>query len=177
MQKILLYLTFSVLLSVGAFAQTPPPAAPEGPNLQGIKIAFITRHLSLTTEEAQKFWPLYFDYGDKIRTLRKDQDMDELAFDEKMLEEKKKIKVELKKILGSESRANKALGVEREFNKVLKKELEDRGRALQQQRLENHSEKQQQKVDNHIEKQQQKVDNHLEKQQQKLENHKGPKNN
>ena len=173
MKKILIYLTFSVLLFIKASAQNPP--VPEAPNLQGVKIAFITKELSLTTDEAQKFWPLYFGFSDKVKLLRKEQNVDELAFEEKLLEERKKLKVELKKVFGSENRANKALGVEREFNKVLKKELEDRGRA-QLQKMENHTDKLQNKVDNHLEKHQQKMDTHMEKQQQKLDSHKGPKN-
>ena len=149
------------MLSKGAFAQNQP--APEAPILQGIKIAFITKQLSLSTEEAQKFWPLYNDFSDKAKSLRKGQEIDELAFEAKMLEERKKLKLELTKVLGSEDRANKALGVDREFNKVLKKELDNR-RALRQ------------KMENNTEKQQQKMENRIDKQQNKIEKHSGPKN-
>ena len=161
MKNYLLYCTILMMLSKGAFAQNQP--APEAPILQGIKIAFITKQLSLSTEEAQKFWPLYNDFSDKAKSLRKGQEIDELAFEAKMLEERKKLKLELTKVLCSEDRANKALGVDREFNKVLKKELDNR-RALRQ------------KMENNTEKQQQKMENRIDKQQNKIEKHSGPKN-
>lgn len=171
MKKFLQYFTIFIMLSLGAIAQNQP--APEAPFLQGIKIAFITKQLSLTTEEAQKFWPLYNDFSDKAKNLRKGQDVDELAFEEKMLEERKKLKVELTKVLGSENRANKALGVDREFNRVLKKELDNR-RALRQ-KMENQVDRQQ-KMENQVDKQQQKMENRVDKQQNKMEKHIGPKN-
>lgn len=136
MKKIILILFLGVL-SFTTYAQKPPkgegqnkgqkpPKSQDGPNVMGIKIAFITRHLALTTDEAQKFWPIYYDYSDKVRALRSESKDDELAFEEKLLNERKKFKVEMRKILGSDERANKALSVDRDFNNVLKKELEDR---------------------------------------------------
>ncbi|MCX6204692.1 MAG: hypothetical protein NTZ19_00380 [Bacteroidetes bacterium] len=136
MKKIILLL-FLAVLSFSTYAQKPPkgegqgqgqklPKPQDGPNIMGLKIAFITRHLSLSTDEAQKFWPVYYDYSDKVRALRNESKEDELAFEEKLLNERKKFKVEMKKILGTDERANKALSVDREFNNVLKKELENR---------------------------------------------------
>lgn len=173
MKNYLLYFSFMLLLQLSATAQNQP--APETtPILQGIKIAFITKQLGLTSEEAQKFWPLYNDFADKAKSLRKGQDIDELAFEEKMLEERKKLKVELSKVLGSENRANKALGVDREFNKVLKRELDNR-RELRQ-KMESNAERQQQKIENHVDKQQQKMETRMDKQQNKIEKHSGLKN-
>ena len=39
--------------------------------LEAMKIAFITEKLSLTTKEAQSFWPVYNEYSQKIEKLRK----------------------------------------------------------------------------------------------------------
>ncbi len=39
--------------------------------LEAMKIAFITEKLSLTTKEAQSFWPIYNEYSQKIEKLRK----------------------------------------------------------------------------------------------------------
>jgi hypothetical protein len=160
------------MLCFGANAQNQP--APEAPILQGIKIAFITKQLALTTEEAQKFWPLYNDFSDKAKSLRKGQDVDELVFEEKMLDERKKLKGDLTRVLGSESRANKALGIDREFNRVLKKELDNR-RDMRQ-RMENNADRQLQKTENQVDKQQQKMENRMDKQQNRVEKRKGPKN-
>jgi hypothetical protein len=39
--------------------------------LEALKIAFITEKLSLTTKEAQNFWPVYNEYSQKIEKIRK----------------------------------------------------------------------------------------------------------
>ena len=39
--------------------------------LEAMKIAFITEKLSLTTKEAQSFWPIYNEFSQKIEKLRK----------------------------------------------------------------------------------------------------------
>ena len=146
MKKIVLILVL-VVLSFTTYAQKQPkgegpnqgqkpPKPQDGPNVMGLKIAFITRHLSLTSDEAQKFWPIYYDYSDKVKVLRNESKDDELAFEEKLLNERKKFKVDMKKILGTDERANKALSVDREFNNVLKKELEER-RAMREKNKEN----------------------------------------
>lgn len=113
-----------------------PPKPQDGPNILGLKIAFITRYLNLSTDEAQKFWPVYYDYSDNVRALRNESSVDEIAFEEKLLNERKKFKVEMKKILVTDERANKALSVDKEFNNVLKKELEER-RAQREKNKEN----------------------------------------
>ena len=37
--------------------------------IQSLKIAFITQKLQLTTDEAEKFWPVYNQYDNEIRSL------------------------------------------------------------------------------------------------------------
>ena len=38
--------------------------------IKALKIAFISQKLSLTTEQAEKFWPIYNKYEDKIVALK-----------------------------------------------------------------------------------------------------------
>jgi hypothetical protein len=38
--------------------------------IKALKVAYITDELSLTTDEAQKFWPIYNTYDDKQFSLR-----------------------------------------------------------------------------------------------------------
>ena len=38
--------------------------------LKALKVAYITEQLELTTDEAQKFWPIYNDYQEKQFDLR-----------------------------------------------------------------------------------------------------------
>jgi Spy/CpxP family protein refolding chaperone len=63
----------------------PPPAQKGKAELQGekkenieaMKIAFITNKLELSPEEAQKFWPVYNQYNEKLKDLRKKRRQDE----------------------------------------------------------------------------------------------------
>lgn len=41
--------------------------------IESMKIAFITRRLDLTPEEAQRFWTVYNKYADELHALRKDR--------------------------------------------------------------------------------------------------------
>lgn len=40
--------------------------------IKSMRVAFITDKLSLSTEEAEKFWPIYNEYDDRKRKLRND---------------------------------------------------------------------------------------------------------
>lgn len=59
--KRIVYILF--LISSIAFAQ-------RGERLRAYKTAFITEALELTSGEAEKFWPVYNTYNDKLRELR-----------------------------------------------------------------------------------------------------------
>ncbi|MBW0177145.1 hypothetical protein [Sediminibacterium sp.] len=95
-------------------------------NIEVLKVAYFTRHLSLTTEEAEKFWPMYNSYTGEVKKARQDNKEDILAFEEAVLNIRKKYKGELKKILVTDERVNKALLAEREFMNVVRKELQQR---------------------------------------------------
>ena len=99
---------------------------PAGSNIHALKIGFVTRRLALTSDEAQKFWPVYNEYVKELRKARIEEKNDVLLFEERALNIRKKYKGEFKKILTSEERLNKALTVDRDFNNVLKKELQRR---------------------------------------------------
>ena len=40
--------------------------------IEALRVAFITEQLSLTTDESQKFWPIYNEYQDKVRAARRE---------------------------------------------------------------------------------------------------------
>ncbi len=94
--------------------------------IQALKIAFITQKLELTSVEAQKFWPVYNQYDGEVKNLRRNNNGDVIERDEKLLNIRKKYKVEFEKILGAE-RTNKLYSVEGEFRNVLIKQLKKRG--------------------------------------------------
>lgn len=64
--KIVLILLF--LFSIHSFAQTPMNEKKE--QIRALKVGFITNELSLTTDEAAKFWPIYNSFDDKQFELR-----------------------------------------------------------------------------------------------------------
>jgi hypothetical protein len=107
--------------------------------IEAIKVAFITKKLDLTTEEAQKFWPVYNNYQKELMVLmrkrredRQKTDIDpndkinlDLSYESKMLELKKKYK----KIYLKAIPAEKVLllyHAEREFREHLIKQLNHR---------------------------------------------------
>lgn len=95
-------------------------------NIEVLKVAYFTKHLSLTTEEAEKFWPLYNAYTSEVRKARGEHKEDILAFEEAVLNIRKKFRGDLKKVLVTDDRVNKALVAEREFMNVVRKELQQR---------------------------------------------------
>lgn len=64
--KILLFILF--LVSIHSFAQ--PPISEKKEQIRALKVGFITNELSLTTDEAAKFWPIYNTFDDKQFELR-----------------------------------------------------------------------------------------------------------
>lgn len=81
MKKIIL--AFLIALSANGFAQPNPPQPPNPPSppsprdpqrrekMESMKIAFLTKKLDLTPDEAQKFWPVYNEFQKKRDELRK----------------------------------------------------------------------------------------------------------
>ena len=65
MKKSIIILFF---ISAGLFAQ---PDRHE--KIRTLKIAYITEELSLTSSEAEKFWPIYNDHDSKINELRRSE--------------------------------------------------------------------------------------------------------
>jgi hypothetical protein len=122
MKKCLYIFVLLVSMQFTVFAKQEGP----GQNIQNLKIGFVSRQLSLTSDEAQKFWPVYNDYTNELRKARKEQKDDVLGFEEQALNIRKKYKGEFKKILGSDERVNRTLTADRDFNNVLKKEWQRR---------------------------------------------------
>ena len=134
MKKIILSFLLSFFIVAVTIAQ--PQEKPMGPrgkgpkpskeNVEALKVAFITRHLNLTIEEAQKFWPAYNAYFEDLKKVRKDNKEDVLAFEEAALNIKKKYRNDFKKALGSDERVNKALTADRAFMGMIREELQNR---------------------------------------------------
>lgn len=111
--------------------------------IKALKIAFISQKLSLTTEQAEKFWPIYNKYEDKIVALKETQlkqrfQKKELTDEEalKQIEEaeaaeveimslKKKMRAELISVIGAD-KVVELQKIEHEFHKKLLEKLKDR---------------------------------------------------
>lgn len=128
-----------LMVSVSLFAQ---PKSERYEQIETIKIAFITKKLDLSTEEAQNFWPVYNSYQKELMLLMKKRreerqrtDLEpndkinlDLAYESKMLELKKKYK----KLYSKTISAEKILLLyqsEREFREHLIKQLNHRRKS------------------------------------------------
>lgn len=69
MKKILTLV--AVFIVFGAAAQRPEQKEKKKEQIKSLKIGFITNQLSLTTEEASKFWPIYNAFEVKQQEIKK----------------------------------------------------------------------------------------------------------
>lgn len=118
MKKIYLILGF---LSVFGFAKAQDDNQPDDKKLQDIealKVAFISKELNLTPEEAQKFWPVYNQYSKEMNATLQDKDPDIIDRDEKVLNVRKRYRDQFTKLLGPD-RMNRMFNAEANFRKLL----------------------------------------------------------
>jgi hypothetical protein len=126
MKKFLSVLVLIGWLTLPGTAQSRPQR-PGGPGLQALKIAFITKRLNLTPQEAERFWPIYNQYTAEVRqayvTYRDRKN--ELELDEALLNIRKKYSVEFLKALSPE-KINEFFRAERDFGGYVQKEAQRR---------------------------------------------------
>jgi hypothetical protein len=138
----LVYLSFA---NIG-FAQDHDemPKGKRKEKIEAAKIALISTNIDLTTEQAKTFWPLYNEYSDKRKDIRKemktlrvenallDASDDELLIDMKKMMALRKSEVDLEreyfdkflKVISPKQLA-KLYKTEREFSKMLLKRLRE----------------------------------------------------
>ncbi len=88
-----------------------------------VQVEYLTKELGLTTEDSEKFWPVYRNYRSEIKIIRKGNQNDQIALEEQVLNVRKKYKEDFKKILRSDERVNKLFLAEKNFKEMLRKEL------------------------------------------------------
>jgi len=111
-------------------------SAQDGSRLQALKIAYLTKKLDLSPEEAQRFWPIYNKYDEEIHQVRNDAVKNrwtEIETEEKILEIRKKYSVDFGKAL-SPDKVNTFFRAEKEFGNFVQKEIERRQLKQQQRR-------------------------------------------
>ncbi|MFD2597598.1 hypothetical protein ACFSQ3_01435 [Sphingobacterium corticis] len=99
------------------------------------KVAYVTKHLHLTTSEAQRFFPIYNQYSESIRAVRSakaklnsgqgKQSDDLIEFDAKEVDIKKQYRTKFAEVIGA-ARASQFFMVEQEFREMLYKEWQSR---------------------------------------------------
>ncbi len=113
---------------MGRMQGAPPPPPPgERPNIEAIKVAYITKQLNLSAEEAQKFWPVHNAYMAELKKARDANREAELAFEEQALSIRKKYNNDFKKILNGDDRVNTVFKLDRNFNDMMRQEMMKRG--------------------------------------------------
>jgi hypothetical protein len=118
------------LCSMSVFAQEPSSQPPVEntdkkqliQTIEALKIAYMAKELNLSTEEAEKFWPLYNTFSEEIKKARIENKDDDIAFQEKKVVLMKKYKEGFKRLLINDDRVKKCFRAEPEFHKLLRKE-------------------------------------------------------
>jgi len=92
--------------------------------IQAMEMAFITKELNLSPGEAQKFWPVFNQYRNELRSVASEKKMgDHLEKQQKTLDIRKKYREDFSKVMNQE-RANKVFGAEEEFKSLVRREFQ-----------------------------------------------------
>lgn len=143
----LVWVLLPILFATNTFAQGPGDDKDKEDKIEALKVGFITKELSLTSSEAEKFWPVYNEMDAKMKEIRQscrkiNQELREseekisnddakkklntlFENDQKELDLKKEYSEKFIKIIG-EKRTLKLLSLEHEFRRVLLERLKDR---------------------------------------------------
>ena len=100
--------------------------AAEIKKIQAMEMAFITKELNLSPDEAQKFWPVFNQYRNELKGMAGERKVgDHLEKQQKMLDIRKKYREDFTKVMSHE-RANKVFGAEEEFKSLVRREFQKR---------------------------------------------------
>lgn len=132
---IILFFLFTCNLKTSAQDFPPPPndhrPGPKGEKggmerderIEALYIAYISRELKLTEEDAQKFWPVHGQFDEEMRNLRFVK-MPELDRQQSILNIKKKYQDKFIKVLGI-NRTDDFFRKDEEFRKKLVERLQE----------------------------------------------------
>jgi hypothetical protein len=84
--------------------------------IQALYVAYITKELNLTADDAQKFWPIHAEFDRDLKGVK--QDMPELDRQQKILDIKKRYQDKFTRVLGS-SRTENFFRKDGEFRRKL----------------------------------------------------------
>jgi hypothetical protein len=94
--------------------------------IQAMEVAYITKELNLSPEEAQKFWPVFNKYREDVKGVITNKNVaDQLEKQQQVLDLRKKYRTEFSRIL-AQDRANKVFSSEDQFRQMVKREYQKR---------------------------------------------------
>lgn len=128
--KAIFTLVLMLILGFVSQAQSVKPdrdsRATEIKKIQAMEMAFITKELNLSPDEAQKFWPVFNQYRNDLKGMAGERKVgDHLEKQQKMLDIRKKYREDFTKVMSHE-RANKVFGAEEEFKSLVRREFQKR---------------------------------------------------
>src|SRR5215203_3151780 len=110
-----------VFLAIGLFAKAQedqlPGSEKKQQDIEALKVAFISKELDLTPDEAQKFWLVYNQYSKELNSTLKDN-QDVIDRDEKVVSLRKRYRDQFTKVLGPD-RMNRMFNAEARFRQLL----------------------------------------------------------
>jgi hypothetical protein len=128
MKQLLLLLLF--FTAFGSMAQQPGMANREQ-KIEALYVAYISKELKLTEDEAKKFWPIHTSYDQEVRAVK--NDANEIDRQQAVLNIKKKYQDRFVNVLGQE-RTNNFFIKDAEFRKKLVDQLRKMRQENQQNR-------------------------------------------
>ena len=121
----------AILIALGAISFGNAQDGGEDQKVKDVKalyVAYVTKQLDLTPEEAQKFWPLHTQFENDLKTVKKD--LPELQKQQAYLDVKKKYQDNFVRVLGA-NRCDRFFRIDGEFKRKL---IEIRNQRQQNQR-------------------------------------------
>ncbi len=125
MKKYLLILTLLLGSFSMAFAQENQPGDEQEKQarLQALYVAYVTKQLDLTPDEAQKFWPIHTQFENELKSVK--SSLSELDKEQARLDIKRKYQESFTKILGS-NRCERFFRMKEEFSRKLRERLQNK---------------------------------------------------
>jgi hypothetical protein len=121
MKRIFTILIFIIAGTNFGFAQDIQPGdGKKEQKIQALYVAYMTKELNLTEDEAKSFWPIHSQFDTELKSV--DHNLDELKRQQVQLDIKKRYQDKFIKILGS-NRTNDFYRKDGEFRKRLVERL------------------------------------------------------
>jgi hypothetical protein len=117
MKRLCLFISFIIVCGLAKAQQEQPPANAPGEKIEALKVAFISKDLNLTPQEAEKFWPIYNQYSAELRADFKYYP-NVIDRDEHVLNTRKRYNEQFIKIIGPD-RTNTLFSSESRFRQLL----------------------------------------------------------